>query len=80
MRDSIWLKNNKYAQMKKITYITILFLAGLGISSCKKDFLNTSSPSEFTPDLVFSSPAYTDFAIMGTYALLTQDYLYSVTA
>jgi starch-binding outer membrane protein, SusD/RagB family len=77
MRDSIWPKNNKYAQMKKITYITILFFAGLGISSCKKDFLNTSSPSEFTPDLVFSSPAYTDFAIMGTYALLTQDYLYS---
>src|SRR5215213_3021756 len=63
--------------MKKIIYITLMIIAGLNFTSCKKDFLDTSSPSEFTPDLVFSSTAYTDFAIMGVYALLTQDQLYS---
>jgi hypothetical protein len=63
--------------MKMRLSIISLALSGLIITGCKKDFLNTSSPSEFTPDLVFSSTAYTDFAITGTYALLTQDYLYS---
>lgn len=63
--------------MKKRLSIIIIAAAGLALNACKKDYLNTSSPSEFTPDLVFSSTAYTDFAIVGTYALLTQDYLYS---
>ncbi|THU34126.1 RagB/SusD family nutrient uptake outer membrane protein [Niastella caeni] len=63
--------------MKKRLSIVLIAIAGLSVTACKKDFLNTSSPSEFTPDLVFSSTAYTDFAITGTYALLTQDQLYS---
>lgn len=63
--------------MKSVQSVIILLVAGLVISSCKKEFLETSSPSEFTDDLVFSSTAYTDFAVVGTYALLTQDYLYS---
>jgi hypothetical protein len=63
--------------MKKRLSIVLIAAAGLSLTACKKDYLNTSSPSEFTPDLVFSSTAYTDFAITGTYALLTQDYLYS---
>ncbi|OQP64358.1 hypothetical protein A3860_20520 [Niastella vici] len=63
--------------MKKRLSILLIAAAGLSITACKKDYLNTSSPSEFTPDLVFSSTQYTDFALTGTYALLTQDYLYS---
>jgi starch-binding outer membrane protein, SusD/RagB family len=63
--------------MKMKLSIISIALSGLFITGCKKDYLNTSSPSEFTPDLVFSSTAYTDFALTGTYALLTQDYLYS---
>lgn len=63
--------------MNKRLSIVLIALTGLSVTACKKDFLNTSSPSEFTPDLVFSSTAYTEFAINGTYALLTQDYLYS---
>jgi starch-binding outer membrane protein, SusD/RagB family len=63
--------------MKKRLSIILIAAAGLSLTACKKDFLNTSSPSEFTPDLVFSSTAYTEFAITGTYALLTQDQLYS---
>lgn len=63
--------------MKKIFLITLCAIVALGMSSCKKDFLETSSPSEFTPDLTFSSLAYTDFAVVGTYALLTQDQLFS---
>jgi hypothetical protein len=63
--------------MKKNIYILLAAFVGLTITSCKKDFLDSSSPSEFTSDLVFTSPAYTDFAITGVYALLTQDQLYS---
>jgi starch-binding outer membrane protein, SusD/RagB family len=63
--------------MKMRSSIISLALSGLIFTGCKKDFLNTSSPSEFTPDLVFSSTQFTEFAITGTYALLTQDHLYS---
>jgi hypothetical protein len=63
--------------MKKIIYSALLICAGLHFSACKKEFLQTSSPSEYTPDLVFTSPTYTQYAIIGTYAYLTQDQLYS---
>src|SRR3954463_7541708 len=63
--------------MKKIIYSALLICAGLPFAACKKDYLTTSSPSEYTPDLVFTSPTYTQYAIMGTYAYLTQDQLYS---
>lgn len=49
----------------------------IALTSCKKDFLNTNSPSEYTPDVVYSSTAYTEFALNGVYALLTQDQMYS---
>lgn len=58
----------------KILIITAF--ACIGLVSCK-DYLSTSSPSEFTSDLVFTSPVYTEYAIMGTYALLTQNQLYA---
>lgn len=47
------------------------------LTSCSKDFLNTNSPSEFTPGTVYSSVAFADFAVTGVYALLTQDQMYS---
>ncbi|MDA3616061.1 RagB/SusD family nutrient uptake outer membrane protein [Polluticaenibacter yanchengensis] len=61
--------------MKKILFIIIG--GALALQSCKKDFLETSSPSEYTPGVVYSSLAYTEFAITGIYALLTQDQMYS---
>jgi hypothetical protein len=56
----------------------LLFVATTVISStsCKK-YLDTSSPSTYTDELVFSSTAYTAYAITGTYAMLTTDQLYS---
>lgn len=63
--------------MKKRFSILFIAATGLLITACKRDFLSTSSPSEFTPDLVYSSTSYTDFAVTGIYALLTQDYTYS---
>ncbi|HMR91063.1 MAG TPA: RagB/SusD family nutrient uptake outer membrane protein [Chitinophagaceae bacterium] len=62
--------------MKK-RFLYIVALAAMGWQSCKKDFLSTSSPSEYTPDVVYASLAYTEFALTGIYALLTQDQLYS---
>ncbi|MEI6946978.1 RagB/SusD family nutrient uptake outer membrane protein [Paraflavisolibacter sp. H34] len=63
--------------MKRSTYITLALFAGLGLTACKKEFLNTPSPSEFTEETVYSSAAYTEFAINGIYSLLTQDQMYS---
>ena len=51
-------------------------MAALGMSSCD-DFLATSSPSEFTPDVVYDRPTYAEYSLMGCYALLTQDQSYS---
>ncbi|WP_195759254.1 RagB/SusD family nutrient uptake outer membrane protein [Pedobacter puniceum] len=63
--------------MKQRILIAILALTSFSIVSCNKDYLDTSSPSEFTSDLVFTSPTYTDYAVTGIYALLTQDQMYS---
>ncbi len=63
--------------MKKIFFIISGTLLAFSWQSCKKDFLSTSSPSEYTPEVVYSSVAYTNFALTGIYALLTQDQLYS---
>lgn len=63
--------------MKRIFYFLIFAAVAQQMQSCKKDFLNSTSPSEYTPEVVYSSLAYTQFAITGIYALLTQDQLYS---
>ncbi|ASB48049.1 RagB/SusD family nutrient uptake outer membrane protein [Alkalitalea saponilacus] len=61
--------------MRKIGYI-LLILAGFAWVSCE-DFLDTSSPSEFTHNVVFSSVAYTEYAIVGIYNIMTEDHVYS---
>ncbi len=63
--------------MKKIFILFTALVAAFSWQSCNKDFLNSSSPSEYTPDVVYSSVAYTQFSLTGVYALLTQDQLYS---
>jgi starch-binding outer membrane protein, SusD/RagB family len=60
--------------MKKI-FILFLFATGFSISSCS-DFLETSSPSEFTEDVVFNSVTYAEYALNGCYARLTQGNMY----
>ncbi|MGL5272979.1 MAG: RagB/SusD family nutrient uptake outer membrane protein, partial [Phocaeicola sp.] len=62
--------------MKKI-YRSILLAAGiLSLSACT-DFLNQTSPSELTDDLVYESPYYTGLAVNKIYGGLTQDHTYS---
>jgi starch-binding outer membrane protein, SusD/RagB family len=60
--------------MKKI-FILLLLSTGFSISSCN-DFLETSSPSEFTQDVVFNSVTYAEYALNGCYARLTQGNMY----
>ncbi len=62
--------------MKKIINTGLFLLATIMMFSCD-DFLDTTSPSVFTPDVVYSSPTYADYAMMGCYALMTQDQSYS---
>ncbi len=62
--------------MKKIINTGLSLLAVLMMFSCD-DFLDTTSPSEFTPDVVYGSTTYTEYALMGCYALHTQDQSYS---
>ncbi len=62
--------------MKKIIIYSLALASAFFAVSCDK-FLDTSSPSEYTSDVVYSTPSYADFAVMGCYALLTQDYIYS---
>jgi hypothetical protein len=61
----------------KSIFIIMLGIAVLSFSACKKDFLSTQSPSEDTEAVVFTSTTSTQYALMGVYALLTQDQLYS---
>lgn len=63
--------------MKKITLITYIAVLALAASSCKKGFLDSSSPSEFTSDVVYNSTTYASYALTGIYSLLTQDQMYS---
>jgi hypothetical protein len=56
--------------MKK--FIIIIVSASLAISSCQKH-LDTTSPSEFTTEFVFSSEADAQAAVSGVYALFNQD-------
>lgn len=59
---------------KKILLSAIALMFGL--SSCA-DFLEQTSESEYTSDVVFSTPAYTESAINGIYSIMTLDEMYS---
>lgn len=61
--------------MKKIIKSLILGVTILGIISCE-DFLDTSSPSEMTGDVVFNSTTYASQALYKVYADLTLDHTY----
>ncbi len=61
--------------IKKFLNITLAF-ALIGFSSCS-DFLEQTSDSEYTADVVFSTPAYTESAINGIYAIMTEDAMYA---
>ncbi len=63
--------------MKKTIYILAIALCMFNISSCKKDFLNTTSPSVFTDDVSFSNALFSEFAVNGIYAILGRDESYS---
>lgn len=60
--------------MKKLIYILATGFCLLN-TSCN-DFLNTESPSEYTPDVIFTSTQYTENVLLGAYAKLTQDRTY----
>lgn len=55
--------------------ILFLSLLTIGLNSCD-DFLNTSSPSEYTADVVYSSVTFAGYALNGVYARLTQGNMY----
>ncbi len=61
--------------MKKLIYILLLSV-GIISTSCS-DFLETSSPSQFTNDVVFTTVTYSDYAVTGIYDLMLQDHTYS---
>ncbi|MDI3321119.1 RagB/SusD family nutrient uptake outer membrane protein [Pinibacter soli] len=62
--------------MKKINLYLIALIAFSSLAGCKK-FLDTKSDSQYTPDIVFSSPSMVNFELNGIYSLLTQDQMYS---
>lgn len=56
--------------------LSALVVLGLGTASCS-DFLDQTSNSEYTSDVVFSTPAYTKSALTGIYSMMTLDEMYS---
>jgi hypothetical protein len=66
---------NKKNIMKSIIHIIIIALL---FTSCNKDkFLDTQSPSKQTSENVYNSLFFTEAAILGAYATLTQSAAYS---
>jgi starch-binding outer membrane protein, SusD/RagB family len=55
--------------------VALAFIMG-GLSSCS-DFLETSSQSQQTEEVVFANPAFVQNALMGVYSQLTLDQTYS---
>lgn len=53
-------------------------LAAMSTTACK-DFLDTSSPSTFTPEIVYNDASMTEKVLMGVYAKMTEDATYSQT-
>lgn len=68
--------SNLMMNMKNKILTVAVSLLMLGTTSCT-DFLDQTSESEYTSDVVFSTPAYTESAIRGIYAILTLDETYS---
>ncbi len=62
--------------MKKIILKIFFGAAILGFSSCQ-DFLDTSSPSTFTPAIVYENALMANQAVLGIYDCLTADETYS---
>lgn len=63
--------------MKKIIFTIYIAVVALTLSACKKGFLDSSSPSEYTAENVYNSTTYANYALTGIYSLLTQDQMYS---
>src|SRR5690606_13000933 len=59
--------------MKKILLILMVFC--LTLPSCKK-FLETESPSNLSPETVFSTTSMAKAAVMGLYGRMTDTYIY----
>ncbi len=62
--------------IKNKILFALLILVTMGLASCS-DYLDQTSQSEFTEDVVFGNPAYAETAIMGLYNIMTYDEMYS---
>jgi starch-binding outer membrane protein, SusD/RagB family len=66
-------KNNKFKDMKIKKYIAISVLTCLALLTSCNDYLDTTSLSNFDSKYVFSNVDDTKKAVLGVYALFTQD-------
>lgn len=62
----------------KRAYIYLTVFAAATMSACE-NFLDTSSPSTFTPEVVYNDASMTEKVLMGVYAKMTEDATYSQT-
>ena len=62
--------------MKRITYISLLALLMATFSACE-DFLETTSKSSQAVDVTFESVNDANLALLGAYALMNEDAMYS---
>lgn len=62
--------------MKNILFYLLSFIFLINILSCKKDFLDTSSPSSLSEETVFANVSMAKAAVMGLYAKMTDTYIY----
>ena len=61
--------------MKKYKFISILLAGSLTFGACS-DFLDTESPSEQTPEVIFENEGLARSALMGVYSMMTGTYVY----
>ncbi len=62
--------------MKRLHIYIMMLVAAMTMTSCE-DFLDTSSPSTFTPEIVYNDASMTEKVLMGVYAKMTEDATYS---
>jgi starch-binding outer membrane protein, SusD/RagB family len=62
--------------MKRIYFISLLAIVFLGFSACE-DFLETTSKSSQAVDVTFESVNDANLALLGAYALMNEDAMYS---
>src|SRR5690625_4711936 len=62
--------------MKNTLYTILISFLIINISSCKKDFLDTTSPSKLSEETVFSNVSMAKAGVMGLYAKMTDTYIY----